>query len=598
MNSAVFKIYILVLTLITISCELFKTTSGEKTENFINGIAIVEDTGPASNTTVYLRSTIATTHGDTVLFYDSTTTDNNGAYQFSKLDTNHEYSLYSRSGNYSGLSPRAVISKEDLPELDSNNVLMLKPTTYIKGKVLHASAGKVFIPGTGIYTDINSNGEYEIQNALSGQYVLGLSDNSRLGIMAVEINSADSVNNLYDLHISDVELTDNQLADFVTAVSPHDVDIEKYLDQPKPAHYSNANFDHVQYYGFEEDGTLVPRYGTYIRVSIDPTQADMTIAQDTLKDFPYLILLDSNHIDFTEWNAQGCQIKVVLKDCCHLQFEIGNIDLENKQAELWVKIPELITTATTELDIYWTNPDSTSHFNDVFTSENNFYSVWHGHDLLNSVDKNELDQAAWTEGFHNYNGGKGFLFNTDTEGEFLMDKAIPAYFPNQNDFTLSAWVKLDNLKIRTLEIQENTIEHWNIMSRKDSFRLYYESIDKRFVFAVKTSFDLEDRITVYDFAHSNIQVESTDQYFHVLGKRDKDRIYLYVNGELQTSNGIDSIYVSDNPLTIGAQTKYFEGMIDEARIAEAARSETWIQMSYANQKANSKITQYELREEK
>jgi hypothetical protein len=142
-------------------------------------------------------------------------------------------------------------------------------------------------------------------------------------------------------------------------------------------------------------------------------------------------------------------------------------------------------------------------------------------------------------------------------------------------FTLEAWVKGDEV------INNKVILGKDGTTSNASYKLRFSS-DR---FTVMTSFD---GTATNNLNQSGSSVAGT--WYHVVGVYNSPNMDLYINGALNrslaTSGG--SVFSGTSPFNIGSQgngTQPFDGIIDEVRVSNVARSAGWILTESNNQTA-------------
>ena len=171
---------------------------------------------------------------------------------------------------------------------------------------------------------------------------------------------------------------------------------------------------------------------------------------------------------------------------------------------------------------------------------------------------------AWTAGKY----GTGLLF--DGENDYVE-------IPHSSDLditesvTVSAWVKTNAAGV-----------YQNIVDKHDgsNIRPYELQITSANVFR----FSLWDG-TNYPIAEGTTEVE-IGKWYHAVGIRDRaqDRVLLYIDGVLEASvdDTITDSVSTDTPVAIGERlrTLYFNGLIDDVRIYNYARTPDEIRLDY------------------
>jgi hypothetical protein len=88
----------------------------------------------------------------------------------------------------------------------------------------------------------------------------------------------------------------------------------------------------------------------------------------------------------------------------------------------------------------------------------------------------------------------------------------------------------------------------------------------------------------------------TDRWFHFTAVHDHPQVKLYVDGALETAKTFDSAWMSgDFPVGIGNQSqfpaegRFWDGLLDEARVLRVVKDEHWIKLDYESQREGQKL---------
>jgi Concanavalin A-like lectin/glucanases superfamily len=83
----------------------------------------------------------------------------------------------------------------------------------------------------------------------------------------------------------------------------------------------------------------------------------------------------------------------------------------------------------------------------------------------------------------------------------------------------------------------------------------------------------------------------TERWFHFTGVHDHPQVKLYVNGALEAADTFDSAWTSGDYLVgIGNQSqfpaegRFWDGVLDEARVSDVVRDDHWIKLDYESQR--------------
>lgn len=142
-------------------------------------------------------------------------------------------------------------------------------------------------------------------------------------------------------------------------------------------------------------------------------------------------------------------------------------------------------------------------------------------------------------------------------------------------YTLEAWVNGSDITTNKSILNKNSI------APNNSYRLRFSS-DR------PTNIISFDGSTAINLNQSGTSVAGT--WYHVVGVYNNPTLYLYLNGVLNNSLATTggATFASNASFQIGAYdsgTQPFNGIIDEARVSNVARSAGWIQTEFNNESA-------------
>ncbi|MGL1904100.1 MAG: DUF2341 domain-containing protein, partial [Fibrobacterales bacterium] len=311
----------------------------------------------------------------------------------------------------------------------------------------------------------------------------------------------------------------------------------------------------------------------------------------TVTDFPVLIRLTGSDFTFGQARTNGEDIRFTdATSSTVLDYEIERWDNAGELAEIWVKVPTIAGNSTTNIKMYWGQSDapSLSDGEAVFETSNSFAGVWHLSEDGNTTADGYIDATT------NNNDGTGVSLTaaSDVEGitgiGHLLDGDADyiqvddhATLDFTNNYTLSAWVKPDN-----------TTNSWEGVINKDRsitsgyYLMYYNN-------GSEASFSNQFHDGGYQVSGTN-KYYTTDEWFHVTGTYDGADLKLFVNGEEIGSNAVVSAASTNaQSLFIGGINGYaddfFDGYMDEVRVASSARSADWIKLAYENQRSEDYV---------
>ncbi|MGL1937298.1 MAG: DUF2341 domain-containing protein, partial [Fibrobacterales bacterium] len=327
-------------------------------------------------------------------------------------------------------------------------------------------------------------------------------------------------------------------------------------------------------------------------ITLNTTVSGADVA-GTVTDFPVLIRLTGSDFTFGQARTNGEDIRFTdATSGTALDYEIERWDNAGELAEIWVNVPSITGNSTTTIKMYWGQSDapSLSDGEAVFETSNSFSGVWHLSEDGNTTADGYLDATA------NNNDGTGVSLTaaSDVEGitgiGHLLDGDADyirvddhATLDFTNNYTLSAWVKPDN--------SNNSWE--GIINKDRSITSGYYLMHSNN--GSEASFSNQFHDGGYQVSGTN-KYYTTDKWLHVTGTYDGADLKLFVNGEEIGSKAVVSAASTNaQSLFIGGINGYaddfFDGYMDEVRVASSARSADWIKLAYENQRLTNTIFQ-------
>lgn len=309
---------------------------------------------------------------------------------------------------------------------------------------------------------------------------------------------------------------------------------------------------------------------------------DNTAQGENLTDFPVLVALtDQDRIDYDHTLDAGEDIRFVdADDTTRLAHEI-EVWNEDGTSVVWVEVPRIDGGVDTDfIWMYYDNTVATDDQDAPGVWSNHYQAVYHLHD--------DLDDSSGS-GYHGTNQGSFDAQGRIGDGqEFDGDDAIILGYDlpllvSVEACTLSAWVwpdVIDEKKI-VLGVARN-----NGGTPTDSSRAEIGMIDGDEMLAAGRSSDSED---LRQLTTNTGPVPAGDWYY-LAGVIDfaGDRITAYVDGNQEGSGSFD--FQPATPGTnaenaaIGSQDhgsgRHVDGVIDEVRVADTARSADWIRAQH------------------
>ena len=339
-----------------------------------------------------------------------------------------------------------------------------------------------------------------------------------------------------------------------TSSSPADVKLAT------TSNWYNTSWAYRKQITFTSDSAKIPSTQSYFPVLIGLSDSDLAAdAQD-----------DGDDILFT--SSDGTT---------QLDHEIEKFDGSTGELVAWVEVPSLSTG--TVIYMYYGNDTCGSQQNATGTWDTNHKGVWH----LNETSGTHYDSTS------NDNDGT-------PNGGVTQDATGPMNgadgFDGSDDYVNCGQGASLNITAASI-----TIEGWINMDADPGDGNWYDCISKPTYnfYLGGTATDVTTLCAWFTIGGENkdiwgkgdIDINPGNDTYCVVTYDGTD-VKAYVNGQLDytelLSGSIDDS--ADDDLIIGAfspPAAYFDGIIDEVRVSNTARSAEWIKISYNNQNSPS-----------
>ena len=303
-----------------------------------------------------------------------------------------------------------------------------------------------------------------------------------------------------------------------------------------------------------------------------------------LNDFPALVSITD--LDLRD-KAQDDGDDILFMDgdgvATKLYHEIEKYDESSGELIAWVNIPSLSSTEDTALYIYYGNPSCSNQQFPEKVWDSTFEAVWHMNDLTPTMIEDST--------FNNNNGvkvdganqpleveakiGNGQDFEvSNTENIIVYDGVYEC--AADEDITLEFWIKMETVQGSAMSCDNDDYSYYKIHNDADGhFRVIF--------------FSMHPYTIVDPTSTTSGQV---DIWYYIVGKLDRNAGYGYIflngteegifsTGELGGLDGLHHFRIGSSYHSVPAT--YTDGIIDEVRISNVARSSAWINTSFQNQ---------------
>jgi Domain of unknown function (DUF2341). len=509
----------------------------------IAGTLVTSGGAPASETAVRLCPSYYNPVADSLLsitFLD--TTDEKGAYRFSRLDTGLTYSLQAvQKHDRTRLFIENIhVTADSITTLSTGTLLKPGNIKIMLPDSFDAQTGYVYVPGSVIKSFIRSNSGFaEIDSVPAGTIgalYYGARKTTPYSIRdTLKVNSGDST---------------------TFSMGPWAHSMKLYFNTSP----SGANIS----------GNV---YG-----------------------FPVLVRLTKSTtlFDFSQAKNSGEDVRFLKSDNTFLHYEIERWDAVEAQAQLWVSIDTIAGNNSTQyITMCWGNPRAGSHSNGttVFDTVNNFSGVWHLNENP-AGGPNSIKDRTFNKHDASPNGGMDIANSVDgIIGKAVHFDGIKQYLmikrPIQDDFTIGFWMKADSAsRTGTQWWQGDGLVDGDVnkVDPQNDFGVTY--LNSRPVFGTCClDTTLQADVTVNDA-----------KWHYVVATRVKSSGLktIYVDGKAAGSQvGTTNSLIGPDSLCFGkvlANITFFKGFLDEIQISGTRRSFDWIMLGYMNQNVDQNGT--------
>src|SRR3989338_7541347 len=276
-----------------------------------------------------------------------------------------------------------------------------------------------------------------------------------------------------------------------------------------------------------------------------------------------------------------------------LDHEIEKYASSSGELWAWVEIPTLNNSKDTAIYMYYGGPNSgATNQNPTGVWDTNYKGVWHMKETSGTTVKDSTSNAfdgtkkTATEpdpsSTSKINGGQNF----DGTDDYVYTPDNTALHMNQaTSMTFSAWIKADTLTSFRDIIRYDDLDNLDGDANGTRNLYLFRMNGSKIEFYYGPSSALSSVLPTYTF--------TTGYWYHVVATRNvsADTESVYIDGSLNLSetDTTTGTWETTGQYTIFGRfdnttnQNYFDGIIDEIRISNSARSADWIKTEYLNQ---------------
>jgi hypothetical protein len=301
--------------------------------------------------------------------------------------------------------------------------------------------------------------------------------------------------------------------------------------------------------------------------------------QGTLAEFPVLVGLDPGRIDYTQAQDQGQDLRFIDADGrTVLRHEIEKWE-KSGTSIVWVKVPEIFGRSNMDyIWMYYGNPSAVDEQDPAGVWAADYEAVYHLHDDCNDssvpsihgTNQGSDDKECLLADCQDFEDSQNDYIDLGTDRHILMNTA---------GCTLSAVVKPESIDAEDYIVSVSV----NAGGSTSESRAALGLVDGNDVIIGGRASDTEE----YRYGETTGDIILAGNWYHLAGVIDYtgDQLAVYANGRFigSVTAGFSQGATSDTTVTnaaIGAQDDgggdFFDGDIDEVRVARTARSADWI----------------------
>jgi hypothetical protein len=359
----------------------------------------------------------------------------------------------------------------------------------------------------------------------------------------------------YDVNESELQPDPNAVRDLCEEVPFPPIDVLEYCDFAMSQIWTDPNWAYRK------------------KITIQNTNVD-----SDLNNFPLYVKISSDPNIGAHAQADGDDIRFTLADGVTLlnhEEEAFSITSGSATGHFWVKVPTIYSSHTTDIYMYYGNPNANNMEDVENVWDSSFNLVHHfGENSWNGTSGEVRDSTS-----NAFNGTRVGDATTTSNGKigrggiFDGNDYVSSGDVNlSNNFTLSFWVLHDT----DLTEMSSAWYGYPVIKQSADFCVGWQGWTDGW------SISFQDSNDTRVFADSTDQYATANTWYHIVGVYDGSYLRIYKNSSQvrAVQKGNYSLYHDGVHVYSGYQ---WDGLIDELRISNTSRSLAWIKFEYHNQ---------------
>ena len=337
-------------------------------------------------------------------------------------------------------------------------------------------------------------------------------------------------------------------------------------------------------------------------LTIDTTAAGANVPDD-VANYPLAVLLDGGSFDFSQARPDGADLRFVDARGRALPHAIERWDREAKSAAVWVRLDVVKGRSNDQrIEMRWGQPAApdVSDSKAVFRRADGFVGAWH----LDEDGNTDVDGYRDSSEHQAHGTGVGMMPGSRVDAR--IGKGTHLDNPAGQD--TARWIRVSGEKARAFNpVGPITVSIWalgysypirsyeTIIAKGDTSwtlqRVAYgpgggaqKIAGQGYQTCVRTP---PTHLCAYNFAG---QALVTKTWLHFMAVFAEPEMKLYINGVLNASASAGPWNKGEHDLGIGNQTqvlggrRQWDGVLDEARVIQGARSASWAKLDFESQR--------------